>query len=373
MPATTPSVLRATRARLRAAVATTLLCLVTVPVVGALNPTPASAAAYGQLVVNNAATHYGQPYTWGATGPSTFDCSGFTGFIYRQFGVALPRTASDQYNAVAHVAQSQREPGDLIFTYDSGGIYHVGIYAGNDSVWAATHTGDVVRPQAMWTSSYYVGRPVLGGAIGAKWESLGGARSGLGQALNLEHPVPGAQKVDFQYGDIYWSPSTGAHEVHGAIAGEYDAVGASGSALGIPRDDEVAVAGGRGSRFTGGAIYWSPATNAHEVHGGISQKYDALGGPAFGIGLPTSDEGDVPGGRASSFAVGVIYWGPATGAVEVHGAILGRYTALGGPGGQLGLPAGDERAAPGGRETPFQHGTLRWNATTGVVTLLPTT
>ncbi len=72
-------------------------------------------------------------------------------------------------------------------------------------MFAATHTGDVVRPQAIWTPSYVVGRPSLGGGIGAAWQSMGGSRSPLGQALGLEHAVPGAQKVDFQNGDIYWT------------------------------------------------------------------------------------------------------------------------------------------------------------------------
>lgn len=361
-----PSLLR----RARSLAVTVTLSFATVPVLGMLNPAPAQAATYGQLILNAAAQHYGQPYVYGATGPSSFDCSGFTGYIYRQFGVNLPRTSGEQYNAIPHVAQDQKQVGDLIFTYDSGGIYHVGIYAGNNQIYAATHTGDVVRPQTMWTSAYLVGRPVLGGAIGAKWEALGGGASALGQALNLEHPVPGAQKVDFQYGDIYWTPSTGAREVQGAIVAKYDAVGASASALGVPANDEVAVNGGRASRFTGGAIYWSPVTGAHEVHGGIGQKYDALGGPLFGIGLPTGDEGDVAGGRASTFAFGAIYWGPSTGAVEVHGAILDRYRALGASAGALGMPVSDERAAPGGRETAFQHGILRWNAKTNTVSLL---
>lgn len=356
--------------RARAFVAALLLALVAVPVLSALHPTAAHAAPYGQLVINEAAHHYGAPYSYGATGPNSFDCSGFTGYVYRAFGVNLPRTSGEQYNAIPHVSQDQKELGDLIFTYDSGGIYHVGIYAGNNQMWAATHTGDIVRPQAIWTSSYVVGRPVLGGAIGAHWEALGGAASVLGQAVDVEHSVPGAQKVDYQYGDMYWSPWTGAHEVHGAIVGLYDRFGASASFLGAPMTDEYGVPGGRANRFTGGAVYWSPATREHEVHGAIAWKYDALGGAGSGFGLPTTDESAVPGGRSSSFTGGAIYWSTTTGAVEVHGAILARYWTLGGPGGALGLPVTDERAAPGGRESVFQHGILRWNAATRQVTVV---
>jgi cell wall-associated NlpC family hydrolase len=68
------------------------------------------------------------------------------------------RTASEQYAASSRVDQADKKPGDLIFTYDSSGIYHVGLYAGDGLMWAATKSGDVVRKQAIWTSSYRVGR-----------------------------------------------------------------------------------------------------------------------------------------------------------------------------------------------------------------------
>lgn len=347
-----------------------LLTLFAAPALTVLAPTAASAAPYGQLVINEAARYYGTPYSYGATGPGSFDCSGFTGFIYAKFGVNLPRTSADQYNALPHVAQDQKQIGDLVFMYDAGGIYHVGIYAGGNTLWAATHTGDVVRPEAIWTSSYLVARPVLGGAIGQHWQDLGGANSVLGQALNLEYAAPGARKVDYQFGDIYWTPTTGAHEVHGALVGLYDRTGGSGGFLGVPLTDEYAVHGGRANRFSAGAAYWSPATNEHEVHGAIGLKYDAMGGPDSLLGLPLGDEGAEPGGRSSGFFGGVVYWSPTTGAVEVHGAILSRYRELGGAGGALGLPVSDERDAVGGRESAFQHGVLRWNARTGVVRLI---
>lgn len=353
--------------RARAFAAALLIALVAVPVASTLSPAPAHAAAYGQLVLDTASRYYGTPYLWGATGPDSFDCSGFVGYVYRQFGVSLPRVSGDIYNAIPHVSQDQKEIGDLIFTYDSGGIYHVGIYAGGDQMWAATHSGDIVRPQTMWSSSYVVGRPELGGAIMDHWEALGGARSALGQAVNLEHSVVGAQKVDFQAGDIYWTPSTGAREVHGAIAGRYDLLGGSASGLGVPASDEMDVPGGRANRFLGGAVYWSPTTDANEVMGAIGAKYDALGGAAFGIGLPTTGEADITGGRVSNFSAGAILWSDTTGAHEVHGAILDRYRALGGPAGELGMPVTDERAAAGGRESVFQHGVLRYEAATGDV------
>ena len=64
-----------------------------------------------------------------------------------------------QYQVVDHVARSDMRLGDLVFFYDDGGIYHVGIYAGGDQMWAASQTGDYVRKQAIYTDRYVVGRP----------------------------------------------------------------------------------------------------------------------------------------------------------------------------------------------------------------------
>ena len=127
------------------------IATVGVPVVTAITPQPAQAATYGQLILDAAAAHQGKPYSYGATGPNSFDCSGFTGYIYRQFGVNLPRTSSQQYDAVQHLPQDQKQVGDLIFMYDGGGIYHVGLYAGNNQIFAATHSGDVVRHSIIWS------------------------------------------------------------------------------------------------------------------------------------------------------------------------------------------------------------------------------
>jgi cell wall-associated NlpC family hydrolase len=106
--------------------------------------------------VGIAASHAGQPYVYGAAGPSSFDCSGFTQYVYRQLGVSLPRTASEQQAATTPVSQSAAQPGDLIFM--GSPAYHVGIYAGNGQFWTAPKSGDVVKLQPIWDSSFTVGR-----------------------------------------------------------------------------------------------------------------------------------------------------------------------------------------------------------------------
>ena len=114
-----------------------------------------------QRLMAEAAKHRGKPYRYGATGPNSFDCSGFTGYVFRAaLGKSLPRTSRDQYAAApTKPARGQERPGDLIFTYDSSGrIYHVGIYAGDGMMWHSPQSGDVVKFSALFSRSYKVGR-----------------------------------------------------------------------------------------------------------------------------------------------------------------------------------------------------------------------
>lgn len=114
----------------------------------------------GMQVVREASRHQGAPYSYGAAGPYEFDCSGFTLYVWGRFGRELPHNAAAQYDAadVRHIPAADRAPGDLIFFTSGGSIYHVAIYAGNNEIWAATHSGDHVRLMAIYSSSYVVGR-----------------------------------------------------------------------------------------------------------------------------------------------------------------------------------------------------------------------
>jgi peptidoglycan DL-endopeptidase CwlO len=77
----------------------------------------------------------GLPYVWGASGPSSFDCSGLVQWSFAQAGITMPRVAADQARAGAAIPASQLEPGDLLFYHtdptDPGYISHVAIYLGN--------------------------------------------------------------------------------------------------------------------------------------------------------------------------------------------------------------------------------------------------
>ncbi|MCX4674807.1 NlpC/P60 family protein [Streptomyces sp. NBC_01433] len=85
----------------------------------------------------------GKPYVWGATGPSSFDCSGLTQAAWRSAGVSLPRTTYTQINAGQRVSRSELAPGDLVFFYS--GISHVGLYIGGGRMIHAPRPGAPVR------------------------------------------------------------------------------------------------------------------------------------------------------------------------------------------------------------------------------------
>jgi cell wall-associated NlpC family hydrolase len=90
----------------------------------------------------------GKPYVWGATGPGSYDCSGFTQAAWKAAGVTLPRVTYDQVNAGTTVSLADAQPGDLVFFYDD--ISHVGLYIGNGMMIHAPKPGAYVREESIY-------------------------------------------------------------------------------------------------------------------------------------------------------------------------------------------------------------------------------
>lgn len=147
-------------------------------------------------------------------------------------------------------------------------------------------------------------------------------------------------------------------------------LGSGTGVLGNPTGDEVALGSGRGRQFAAGSVYWTVPTGAHALLGAIDTSYRTDGGPASVLGLPISDTVPVPGGSAVSFQDGQIYSG-AQGAYALSGPVLARYLDGGGSYSPLGLPVTDVYPTDNGTQADFQHGSIGYDASTGVASVLP--
>nr|WP_295733013.1 C40 family peptidase [uncultured Intestinibacter sp.] len=112
------------------------------------NTTSTSTSA--SKLVSYAKSLLGKPYVWGAQGPSSFDCSGFTYYVFKNCAnITLPRTSVDQSTYGITVSKSNLKVGDLVF-FDTdgandGNVSHVGIYIGsNQFIHSSSTKGKVV-------------------------------------------------------------------------------------------------------------------------------------------------------------------------------------------------------------------------------------
>jgi cell wall-associated NlpC family hydrolase len=116
---------------------------------------PSGAAA---RAVAFARAQLGKPYVWGASGPSSYDCSGLTMAAYRSAGVWLPRVSRAQWGAGPHVGLGSLAPGDLLFfahnTGNPGTIHHVGMYIGGGAMIEAPYSGASVRVASIGRRDY---------------------------------------------------------------------------------------------------------------------------------------------------------------------------------------------------------------------------
>ena len=184
-------------------------------------------------------------------------------------------------------------------------------------------------PGANWPWADYLNRAnvhcgtacVLGGAIKAKYDAVNGpVLLGRCQAGELSTPDGVGRYNHFERGSIYWTPELGAWEIHGYIRAKWEQLGWEKSVLGYPKTGELTTPDtvGRYNHFENGSIYWTPSTGAHEVHGAIRAKWESLGWERSALGYPVRDEYAVTGGRESEFQNGFITLNTATNTVTVR-------------------------------------------------------
>ncbi|WP_313674549.1 hypothetical protein [Mycolicibacterium sp.] len=163
-----------------------------------------------------------------------------------------------------------------------------------------------------------------------------------------------------------------------AINQAWEAAGGSGSVLGAKDGDVFEVGDGYGQKFSAGKIFFTPTTGAHLIYGAVLDKYESLGGPADSdLGFPNIDT--VPGlvgpkSRVNTFSASdkpAIFWTPDTGAWSVRGALNAAWDRLGGSAGTLGVPVEDERYDGDVVSQKFSGGQLSWNRATNTFTSDP--
>nr|MCW1957622.1 hypothetical protein [Mycobacterium sp.] len=163
-----------------------------------------------------------------------------------------------------------------------------------------------------------------------------------------------------------------------AINQAWNAAGGPDSVVGGKDGEVFQVGEGYGQKFSGGKIFFTPATGAHLIYGAVLDKYESLGGPADSdLGFPNIDTvaGLVsPKSRVSTFGATdkpAIFWTPDTGAWAVRGALNVAWDKLGGSAGQLGVPVEDERYDGDLVSQKFTGGQLSWNSKTNTFTSDP--
>lgn len=133
-----------------------------------VDPAEMSQSGKGQEIASYALQFVGYPYVYGGSSTRGFDCSGFTSYIYKQFGYSLAHSASSQLDYGTPVSMSELQPGDLVMFKkgsSSKRATHVGIYIGNNQfVHASTPKVGVIISKlsdAYYTTGFVGGRRLV--------------------------------------------------------------------------------------------------------------------------------------------------------------------------------------------------------------------
>ena len=245
----------------------------------------------------------------------------------------------------------------------------------------------VDKPVIFWTPD--TGARVVRGAINAAWDKLGGSAGPVGVPTEDEVFKGDLVSQKFTGGELTWNRSTKEFTtVPPDLAGQLDgltipedatsAINAARRAAGGPLGPLGAKQGpqyaigqdGAGQDFTGGKIFYSPATGANVVSGQVLKKYESVGGVQSDLGLPTSNETDgglKTGSRVSTFSAAdkpAIFWTPDYGAFIVRGAMNAAWDKLGGAAGSLGPPVADQTEDGNVVSQRFTGGEISWDKQT---------
>lgn len=186
----------------------------------------------------------------------------------------------------------------------------------------------------------------LCGRILDKYNELGGPGGFLGLPTSDEllNPDGVGKRTSFQNNSsIYWHPDTDAHQIGGRIGDKWADFGLEAGPLGYPITDELTNPDGHGKRQAfqaDSSIYYSEATDAHQIGGDIGKRWGELRWEASYLGYPTTDELSTPNGqgRLNHFEMGSIYWSGTAGAHDLTAELVTLWGALGWEEGELGFP-----------------------------------
>ena len=125
--------------------------------------------ATGSAIAALAVSLVGTPYQFGGADAAGFDCSGLARYVHDRFGLAIPRTASEQQRAAHAVPLDELAPGDLLFFHiRARGVDHVGVYTGAGRFVHAPRAGGAVTWGEL-SEGYYRARLVSAGRF---WDTF---------------------------------------------------------------------------------------------------------------------------------------------------------------------------------------------------------
>lgn len=200
-----------------------------------------------------------------------------------------------------------------------------------------------------------------------KYAQIGYEKSILGYPITNEVKIRDEGTYQrFQKGNMYYTPRHGSKLVYGAIFEKWGETDYENGPLGYPITDELVTTDekGRYNEFEFGTVYWSAKTGAHEVYGLIRDAFLRAGGVDT-VGFPTTGERFVPdkSGKYNHFENGSVYWKVGQKkAFFVPQWVVDAWSQLGWEKGVLGFPVNDAETIDGMDTQGFEGGTIGYNA-----------